>query len=337
MKNKTYLEKEENLLKEYNQLKPGLIEWGKFLINHIPKYLEELGYDVKRIQIGPIMRVKPNKSVISNAFYRGTIQSSKPLMRIEDKVGIRIVVPSTKDVVLIKEKLCHFNKQVYDIRISRRLDKHLKTPKVFDYRSLHMNLTPSKNFDSFEKVDLGKRKYYTCELQVRTLLQHAFAEIAHDTIYKGPYGADGSLVRLLSRGNALMEVTDEHFDNAYDIMENEETLELSFTKSLISIANDKLDDAKFSEFEVDSTLTSMIYQDLGLDEDISKVEKTLVMEKKLIEKTLNKFKAYLRYQPVIIYIIHLLITKTDKVIRSWTLDDEILNELTFYLGISDRK
>lgn len=331
-----FFKKEVDLIDHYNKLKPLLFQWGNFIDSKLLNILIAYGFDTNRIQIKPKHRIKEDKSLISRAFYRD-INSSDPLKRIEDKVGTRIVVTTIDDVLKIRE-IVKSESQFWSVRESRGIEKYLNRPKEFDYQSLHLNLTPTNLAQGFNGLSKKERDYYVCELQVRTLLQHAFAEVAHDTIYKGAFGADSQLVRILSRGMALMEATDEYFCRAYEIMEMEETYERTFLDKLIAISNDKLEITPFQLRGLDSVLTESIFNVFDVRSiSISDVERTLITNKTLIEKTLNKTQSYLRSQPIIILIIHLIISNTYLVRERWYLEEEIIKDLFFKLGFSMRK
>lgn len=67
-----------------------------------------------------------------------------------------------------------------------RREDYIDDPKDSGYRSLHL----------FLPLDVGEAlapRYVTCEVQVRTLLQHAWAELSHEDIYKFREGLPGDL------------------------------------------------------------------------------------------------------------------------------------------------
>ena len=55
-----------------------------------------------------------------------------------------------------------------------------------------------------------------CEIQVRTLLQHAHSELTHDTLYKPKTTAQPEVWRAIAKSMALIEATDEFFAQAMD-------------------------------------------------------------------------------------------------------------------------
>lgn len=81
-----------------------------------------------------------------------------------------------------------------------------KNPYIFDYQSEHYELRPTRHAAVWGQ---GVGPEICCELQLRNVLQHAYAEVAHDTAYKGSYVPPAQSLRRLARSMALMEATDE--------------------------------------------------------------------------------------------------------------------------------
>jgi len=91
--------------------------------------------------------------------------------------------------------------------------KHFDTdrnenPLLFTYQSVHYILRPSKEID-YEGVTIGTE--FPCELQIRTLLQHAHAELTHDAIYKAQKTVQPVVSRTVAKCMALIETTDTFF------------------------------------------------------------------------------------------------------------------------------
>ncbi|MEA5460605.1 RelA/SpoT domain-containing protein [Arcicella sp. LKC2W] len=332
----TQEQKEEQLIKDYNSLKPKLIEWANFvdltLQNIIYTNIESASI---KIQIPPQYRLKSDESLIGKAFYNNQFKnSSKPLKRIEDKVGTRIVLTSLREVKIVKEIVLS-NTEFWNVRISRDPDKSFdKKPKEFDYTAIHLNLTPlgsSSIFKGFSNTDL---EFYVCELQIRTLLQHAFAEVAHDTIYKGAFSSNNQLVRLLSKAEALMEVTDEYFCNAYETMEKVEEYEKSFLNGLIKLAESELD-FKFDKNSIDIPLTNDIFNIFEIRNiEIREIEKNIQRNKSLLKSLLANTKSYLGRQPIVILIAYLVFFDSSELKEKWHLEENILKEIFMRLNFS---
>ena len=79
-----------------------------------------------------------------------------------------------------------------------------KTPELFGYQSVHYIV---RNKNSFERDNIVVEKNIPCEIQIRTLEQHAYAELSHDYIYKRKI-IHPQIKRNLAKIMALNETTD---------------------------------------------------------------------------------------------------------------------------------
>lgn len=61
-----------------------------------------------------------------------------------------------------------------------------------------------------------------CEIQIRSLLQHAYSELTHDTIYKPSVQASPEAKRFAARSVALLEAADETFVRVAEEIEKAE-------------------------------------------------------------------------------------------------------------------
>jgi len=52
-----------------------------------------------------------------------------------------------------------------------------------------------------------------CEIQVRTILQHAWAEIEHDLVYKSPADIPFRVRRRFASLAGLLEIADREFES----------------------------------------------------------------------------------------------------------------------------
>ena len=99
--------------------------------------------------------------------------------------------------------------RVFDVDREQSCDKRsMISPTSFGYLSLHI-ICSLKN-DGTVPEELAGLKF---EIQLRTILQHAWAELEHDLGYKNPFEIPGDLRREFSRIAGLLEIADEAFDN----------------------------------------------------------------------------------------------------------------------------
>jgi putative GTP pyrophosphokinase len=88
------------------------------------------------------------------------------------------------------------------------VQEQVARPYEFDYQSVHYILR-SRLPIQFEGTRVPAD--LPCEVQVRTLLQHACSELTHDTIYKPNVQSTPSLKRAAAKSMALIEAASDYF------------------------------------------------------------------------------------------------------------------------------
>ena len=137
-----------------------------------------------------------------------------PLEEVTDLVGIRIIAYYKEDVDRIGEII----KREFDVDWENSIDKaQTLDPDRFGYLSVHYVISLSSH-----RKELTEWKAFAnikAEIQVRTILQHAWAEISHKLIYKTAEEVPKNLRRQLFRLSALLELADEDFSNLSKLIE----------------------------------------------------------------------------------------------------------------------
>ncbi|WP_454008455.1 GTP pyrophosphokinase [Alcaligenes phenolicus] len=206
---------EKDILERWEREKPLYRAWASLIGHEIERRLvpaiapTPLGYFLK-VPMEP--RLKGDTSLIDKALYRGKPYKD-PYGDITDKVGMRYVVLLTTHIAqfisIIESQECGafwgWSKDK-DYEAER-----LAKPLEFAYQSVHYVLR-SKAGLSFGGVDIPEG--IACEVQIRTLLQHAHSELTHDTLYKPKTTAQPSVKRTVAKSMALIEATDEFFEQA---------------------------------------------------------------------------------------------------------------------------
>ncbi len=135
-----------------------------------------------------------------------SIEKYRNLDDIPDLVGIRIITYFEDEV----DKIAQLIDEEFDIDASRSSDKKdLLDPKEFGYRSLHKVGRLSAN-----RLSLPEYKRfasYGFEIQIRSILQHAWAEIEHNLGYKNENEVPKEIRRRFSRLAGLLELADDEF------------------------------------------------------------------------------------------------------------------------------
>ncbi len=138
-----------------------------------------------------------------------------PMTEMTDLVGVRIVCLLSLDAERLVELVK--NHDDWNAQISRDTAKEAEsTPEQFGYQSIHFEVRPKAEISS----PSGPIKVETCcELQIRTLMQHAYAEVVHDKIYKNTWGAPSKARRFVSSSAALIETADHLFCETMNLLE----------------------------------------------------------------------------------------------------------------------
>ncbi len=319
-----------DLLEKFESIKPHLKKWGEEVDFHLLRTILPQVEGINSIQINPTYRIKENKSFISKALYRQRVVPYKnPLIDIEDKVGTRVVVLKSDIIDKISKLICadDFWSSVVTKDVTQEISDN---PAQFEYQSLHIIVSPKFESSLFEGCDI---KMLTCEIQVRTLLQHSFAEISHDNVYKGPYKHDKQILRNLSKSMALMEATDDYYCSIYNLMTDESRKYSSYHNDLIK----RFSQIKTDEWyeKIDPKIADDIFTLLKLNwieiDDLDVFIKDYELQ---IRSVISINNDVLFSQPEILLIIYYLFNHRNFLKENWIFDLEVLKFIFQSFSIS---
>lgn len=150
------------------------------------------------------------KAVIPSELDSNAPKYPEPLKQITDLAGIRIItyLPITVEEI---------NRLISDeFEVDERSDKGkvLIEEERFGYQSVHylVRIRP-------DRARLAEYKDFAnavAEVQVRTILQHAWAEIEHDIQYKSPTAIPREIRRRFMALVGMLEVADREFQAIQD-------------------------------------------------------------------------------------------------------------------------
>jgi ppGpp synthetase/RelA/SpoT-type nucleotidyltranferase len=207
---------EEEFLERWHQQRPLVEAWGNFVAKTVLAEIEPLVRPVKAelfIRIPALPRLKQDGSLITKAFYRDK-NYADPLNDITDKVGVRFVVLLAKEIPIV----CKAVEGCGEWEWSKDKDYEeeiANAPYEFKYQSVHYIVRSRGNVVGSMSVDAGT----PCEIQVRTLLQHAHSELTHDTIYKPSVVQTPDMHRAAAKAMALIESTNDYFEKLMELIE----------------------------------------------------------------------------------------------------------------------
>jgi len=126
---------------------------------------------------------------------------------LSDLLGLRVICPFLEDLDAA-ERLIAENFEV--VELERKGDRH--SFREFGYDSVHLLIL----LDESEQEDLPGTGPF-CEIQLRTILQDAWAEVEHELVYKSDLGfPNQSIKRKLASLNASLVLSDLIFQEIRD-------------------------------------------------------------------------------------------------------------------------
>ena len=190
----------EELLQQYRDLLPVYTQMADVIPERLKGFFEEAGFLVAAIE----HRVKAENSLSGKLQKKGG--KYRDIFDVTDLVGIRVITFYIDDV----DKVASVLERLFEIDWENSIDKR-KAHEIdsFGYLSLHYicRIPESSYFDP-EHPELNKIRF---EVQMRTLLQHAWANMNHDTGYKSGVEIPKVYLRNMSRIAGMLELCDDEF------------------------------------------------------------------------------------------------------------------------------
>ena len=177
------------ILEEYRQQRPVFAKMQETIPAQVRALFDEAGIVVASIE----SRVKEEKSLAGKLEMKGAKYGS--LADITDIFGMRIITFYVDDV----DKVASVVERLFEIDWDNSVDKRkLHEVDRFGYMSLHY-ICRHPDFP------------FRFEVQMRTILQHAWANMNHDTGYKLDVEVPMEYMRNMNRLAGMLELVDEQF------------------------------------------------------------------------------------------------------------------------------
>lgn len=191
--------KKTKFLDQYKKLCDDNPDIHQELEKMLRKILASAKIDVHQVKC----RLKTAESVREKL---KTKRYKNPKLELTDILGARIItyyaVDTKKVVQTLKDNL------IIDIRNSSDKRKAL-TLKEFGYKSIHLQAAAKPRWlTSFNFPKLNKWKF---EIQVRSILEHVWAEIEHEIVYKGGINYPEDIKRNFARLAGTLELLEDSF------------------------------------------------------------------------------------------------------------------------------
>jgi predicted RNase H-like nuclease/ppGpp synthetase/RelA/SpoT-type nucleotidyltranferase len=180
-------------VEEYAVRQPGLVAVAHEYVALVTSILDEAGVNYLSVD----GRAKTVESFAAKAgrIVGGVPVYTDPLTEITDQVGVRVITYVRSDVAAVRD-LLGTQLQILD---DRDLGLETASEGRFGYASRHLQVADEQ----------GR----VAQVQVRTVLQHAWAEFEHDIRYKGtvPQEHRSEFDRRFTLAAGLLELADQEF------------------------------------------------------------------------------------------------------------------------------
>jgi putative GTP pyrophosphokinase len=321
---------EQVLLAEFHRLKPALSKWGSSVDKSLVEIIRSQYKESNFIQMNPMHRCKSDKSFIEKALYREK-DYTNPIVEIEDKVATRVVVVTSDNVYRVKDLVINCDK--WTCKITKDIRELIQEkPNLFDYQSVHLIVWPKSTIDDISPELLS------CEVQIRTLSQHSYAEVSHDSIYKGPYKDNNEIKRLLAKCMALMETTDDMFCQVFSKISmadgGEDNPDKKYLIQLTRLYNELLN--RHADYKnIDSDFTESVFELLHkLPVSIEDLEEYCVDNENEIKNGVLNNQSLIFEHPAVLVVFYYADYYPDFLREEWMLTSGLLRKIKAAINLS---
>ncbi|MBQ7268716.1 MAG: hypothetical protein IJS62_02555 [Bacteroidales bacterium] len=188
------------IMGEFRSLVPVYQRQKKLVPEFISRSLEEAHVLVTAIE----SRIKTGESLAGKLALKGSKYAS--VRDITDIVGARVITFYSDDV----DKIAALIQKTFDVDWENSVDKRRQhSLESFGYMSLHyVCRIPAELYSEPEFPELNEIRF---EIQMRTALQHVWANMYHDTGYKSGLEVPPEHLRMLNRLAGVLELADDEF------------------------------------------------------------------------------------------------------------------------------
>jgi len=310
----------EEFCQQYAKDKIIFETWANYVLE---KILSQIPNADKILKITPTYRIKDLDSLIAKAFYRNK-NYSNPYDDITDKVGMRFVVLLEDDIKTISNIVEH--ETTWTHSKDRDYEKERNNePVSFNYQSMHYIVRST--ILNYNGIDIPQN--IPCEIQIRTLLQHAYSELTHDRVYKNDFDPTKQVQRIVARSMAFLETTDEYFQKVSAEMDNLpifKLYELLKKQFFSAIQDDKKNISKVNIFILQA------YSEIVDDDFVSKITSNIATFDPYVQSNISS--SILNCQPIIYFIYYMSCKAKAQLIHKWPLSKEELRPFLTQMGVS---
>lgn len=192
------------ILEDYRKQREHFVKLGDVVHTLLSDIAKDLGLTVLAVE----HRVKEEKSLAGKLERKGDLYNV--FDDVTDILGCRVICFLADEIDKIGKKV----EETFVVDRENSSDKRaLLQENAFGYLSLHY-ICSLPFGDKWPDEICGKK----FEIQIRTILQHAWSAIHHDIGYKTDFGVPREINRQFARLAGLLELADDEFVRARDNM-----------------------------------------------------------------------------------------------------------------------
>lgn len=201
----------------YAARQPGLRDAADRFVALVTTLLDDAGINylsiTGRAKSVPSFATKADRTDAGRPLY------SDPLEEVTDQIGVRVITYLHSDVAAVADLLGDQLRILDD----RDMGQETASEGRFGYASRHLLVTPDQTRDAH--ADYEALRGLRAQVQVRTVLQHAWAEFEHAIRYKGtvPEEHAPDLDRRFTLAAGLLELADREFSMIRDRLQEAAT------------------------------------------------------------------------------------------------------------------
>lgn len=190
----------EMLLDEYHEQLPFFEKMETIVVERLRTCFDENNIHIAGLET----RIKAEDSLANKIELKGYKYHS--ISDITDVLGVRVITFFSDEVDLVSALV----EQMFDVDWENSVDRR-KTLEIdrFGYMSLHyICRVPESMYKDAEMPQLNRIRF---ELQMRSMLQHMWANMYHDMGYKSDVEIPVEYQRNMNRLAGMLELADEQF------------------------------------------------------------------------------------------------------------------------------
>lgn len=320
---------EQELLDFLHSIEEDLRNWAKEIREYVRFRIQEYNAEYPdnsiSLCVDPTPRIKEDKSFVTKALFRNKGYTN-PCVQITDKVGVRFVVLTTADIEVLRKIIVENNDWISSCDKDYQQDLFMH-PLVFDYQSVHY-VIKRKHQNNYDVTN----NPITCEVQIRTILQHSFAEISHLCAYKSPFNVESKTKRELARTMAFIDTSDLIFNQTRSQIESSLAEYRQWNKGCRTLL--ETFNVKYDEYDVlNAEIFLFVFPKLSNYQrpDIFHYIAGLI---EIIREIINEGGSIYFHQPMIILMVYYASVSPRAAYHDWNIESKDKQYLFTKLGIS---